>query len=164
MVQIRSNLVPKVNLRLDMNTVRKSSLDIGEVVKLTGVPPSTLRFYEEKGLIRSTGRNGLRRQFDGHVIQQLEFIYLGQHAGLTLEDISSMFTSEGRLQIDRKFLTNKAEEIERSLHRLTAVRNTLLHVAKCSASNHMECPKFRRLLQVAGKRSRVRGKLKIGSA
>ena len=36
-------------------------LDIGEVAKLSGVKPSTLRYYEEKGLIQSLSRSGLRR-------------------------------------------------------------------------------------------------------
>ena len=40
------------------------NLDIGEVAKQAGLPPSTLRYYEEKGLIRSVGRRGLRRAFD----------------------------------------------------------------------------------------------------
>lgn len=147
---------PQVRLMLDMKAIStKQTLDIGEVVKLTGVPPATLRFYEEKGLIRSTGRNGLRRLFQSHVLQQLEFISLGRHAGLTLEEIASMFTSEGKLLVDRKFLLKKADDIERSLHKLSAIRNTLLHVAKCSAPNHMECPKFQRLLRVAGKKKRV---------
>lgn len=39
-------------------------LDIAEVARRTGLPPSTLRFYEEKGLIASIGRRGLRRLFD----------------------------------------------------------------------------------------------------
>ncbi|WP_413943084.1 helix-turn-helix domain-containing protein [Bdellovibrio sp. HCB-162] len=130
----------------------KQTLDIGEVVQLTGVPPATLRFYEEKGLIRSTGRHGLRRLFQAHVLQQLQFITLGKHAGLTLEEIASMFTSEGKLLVDRNFLFQKADEIEKSIHKLSAIQNTLLHVAKCSAPNHMECPKFQRLLEVAGKK------------
>src|SRR5690606_15329477 len=133
-------------------------LDIGEVVRLTGVRPSTLRFYEEKGLIRSTGRHGLRRLFSSHVLQQLEFIALGQHAGLTLEDIASMFTTEGRLQVNRKFLFEKSDEMERSIRKLTSVRNTLLHVAKCSAPNHMECPQFQHLLRVAGKKNKSVGR------
>lgn len=138
----------------------KKSLDIGEVTERTGVKPSALRFYEEKGLIKPAGRHGLRRMYYPHVIEQLEFIVLGQEAGLSLDDIASMFTSEGRLQVDRGFLLGKAAEMERSLRRLAAVRNTLLHVARCSAPNHMECPKFQRLLRVAGKKSRARGKKK----
>ena len=36
-------------------------MDISSVAKRPGVPKSTLRYYEEKGLIRSVGRNGLGR-------------------------------------------------------------------------------------------------------
>ena len=129
------------------------ALDIGDVVRLTGVRPSTLRFYEENGLIRSTGRHGLRRLFNSQVLQQLEFIALSKHAGLTLEDIASMFTPEGKLQVNRDFLYVKANEIERSIRKLASIRNTLLHVAKCSAPKHMECAKFQRLLRVAGKKN-----------
>lgn len=132
----------------------RNTFDIGEVVHLTGVPPSTLRFYEEKGLIKSTGRHGLRRLFSSHVVQQLEFIALARHAGLTLEEIASMFTTEGKLLVNRQFLIEKAREIERDIQRFNAIRSTLLHVAKCSAPNHMECPKFQRLLRVAGKKKR----------
>lgn len=134
----------------------KKTLDIGEVSRRSGVPPSTLRFYEEKGLIRSTGRQGLRRLFQSYVLQQLEFIALGRHAGFTLEEIASMFSTEGRLQVDRRLLLEKTRELEKSIQRLTATRNTLLHVAKCSAPNHMECPRFQRLLRIAGKKRPAR--------
>lgn len=39
-------------------------LDIAEVAQRSGIPASTLRYYEEKGLIASVGRRGLRRLFD----------------------------------------------------------------------------------------------------
>ena len=45
-------------------------LDISEVARQAGIPPSTLRYYEDKGLIRSVGRRGLRRQFDPAVLEQ----------------------------------------------------------------------------------------------
>lgn len=53
-------------------------LDIGEVARLSGVVPSTLRFYEKKGLIRPLGRNGLRRQYHENVLNTLQLIALGQ--------------------------------------------------------------------------------------
>ena len=37
-------------------------MDIAQVAKRSGVPASTLRYYEEKGLIASVGREGLRRR------------------------------------------------------------------------------------------------------
>ena len=46
-------------------------LDIGEVARRSGVPASTLRYYEEKGLIASSGRHGLRRLFDAGVLERL---------------------------------------------------------------------------------------------
>lgn len=134
----------------------KKILDISEVAHYAGLPTSTIRYYEEKGLIKSTGRHGLRRLFKSHILQQLQFISLGQHAGLTLDDIKNMFTVEGKLRVDRHFLLIKAADIEQKIRRLDRVRNTLLHVAKCTAPNHMECPKFQKLLRLAGKTNRVR--------
>ena len=65
----------------------KNILDIGEVAKRSGLPVSTLRFYEEKGLIASIGRNGLRRIFDASVLERLALITLGRNAGFSLEEI-----------------------------------------------------------------------------
>ena len=51
-------------------------MDIAEVAKRSGVPASTLRYYEEKGLIASVGRQGLRRVFTPNVLNQLALIAL----------------------------------------------------------------------------------------
>ena len=136
--------------------LKNQTLDIGEVARLSGVPPSAIRFYEERSLIRSVGRNGLRRLFRSHVLEQLEFISLGQTAGLSLDDIAKMFTVDGKLNVNRKFLIEKADEMQRNLNRLSAVRETVLHVAKCSATNHMECPKFQKLLRIAGRKKKLK--------
>jgi DNA-binding transcriptional MerR regulator len=56
-------------------------LDIGEVSERSGVPASTLRYYDEIGLISSIGRHGLRRQFGPDVLMQLALIALGKSAG-----------------------------------------------------------------------------------
>ena len=53
-------------------------MDIGKVSRWSGLPASTLRYYEEKGLIRSIGRNGLKRVFSDSVIQRLALIALGR--------------------------------------------------------------------------------------
>lgn len=126
-------------------------LDIGRVAEASGLPASTLRFYEEKGLIRSTGRKGLRRLFNSRVLEQLEFIALGRYAGFSLEEIGAMFAADGQLRVERKLLLAKADEVDQHIQRLSAVRNGLRHVANCPASSHLECPQFQRLLRVAGK-------------
>ena len=124
-------------------------LDIGEVVQRTGVPASTLRFYEEKGLIASTGRRGLRRLFASSVLERLALIALGQQAGFSLDEIGRMFAASGKLRIDRQMLAAKAEELDATIRKLTAMRDGLRHAAACPARSHMECDKFRRLLRVA---------------
>ena len=60
------------------------ALDITEVARRSGVPASTLRFYEEKKLISSIGRRGLRRLFDPRVVERLAFIALGRASGFSL--------------------------------------------------------------------------------
>jgi DNA-binding transcriptional MerR regulator len=125
-------------------------LDIAQVARRSGTPASTLRFYEEKGLIASIGRKGLRRLFDPDVIERLALIALGQAAGFSLDEIGQMFAPDGRPRIDRARLTAKAEELDRTIERLTAMRDGLRHAAACPAPSPMECPHFRRIVRLAG--------------
>jgi len=122
---------------------------ISEVVKKSGVPASTLRFYEENGLIKSTGRQGLHRLFNDKVLDRLALIALGQSAGFSLDEIALMLGTDAKPNIDRQLLLNKADELNRSIKKLSAMRDGLKHAAACSAPSHMECPKFRRLMGLA---------------
>jgi DNA-binding transcriptional MerR regulator len=125
-------------------------MDIAEVAKRAGITASTLRFYEEKGLIASVGRQGLRRRFDPGVLDQLALIALGQAAGFSLNEIGSMFSSDGQPSIDRRMLSAKADEIDGMVARLKAMSKGLRHAAVCPAPSHGECPTFQRLLRAAG--------------
>jgi DNA-binding transcriptional MerR regulator len=124
-------------------------LDITEVARRSGVPSSTLRFYEEKGLIASVGRRGLRRLFEPGVLERLALIALGRAAGFSLEEIARTFAPDGRLRIDRQMLEAKAEELDRTISKLSAMRDGLRHAAACRAPSHMECPTFRRIVRAA---------------
>ena len=124
-------------------------MDIAEVAQRSGVPASALRYYEEKGLIASVGRQGLRRVFDAGVLEQLALIAVGRSAGFSLDEISRMFTSGGKARIDRKLLADKAEELDRTIRKLSAMRDGLRHAAACPAPSHMECPTFRRIMKAA---------------
>lgn len=124
-------------------------MDIGEVARRSGTAPSALRFYEEKGLIRSTGRHGLRRQYDAGVLEQLALITLGRAAGLTLEEIGRMLHVGGGAQVDRGVLAARAAEFDEQIRKLTTIRDGLRHAAVCQAEDHLACPKFRRLMGLA---------------
>lgn len=125
-------------------------MDIAEVAKRSGIPASALRYYEEKGLIASTGREGLRRTFAPAILDQLSLIALGQAAGFSLDEIRGMFGPDGRSNIDRSALVAKADQIDATVRRLQALSNGLRHAAVCPARNHSECPTFKRLLRAAG--------------
>ncbi|WP_262695830.1 helix-turn-helix domain-containing protein [Kordiimonas aquimaris] len=127
-------------------------LDISEVSKQAGIPASAIRFYEEKGLITSTGRRGLKRLFDSTILERLSLIALGQRAGFTLEEIGGMFAANGKALINRQVLSDKANSIDRTIKHLSAMRDGLRHAANCPAKNHFECPTFQRLLRIATKR------------
>lgn len=125
-------------------------MDITAVSKASGLPASTLRFYEEKGLIISRGRKGLRRLFDANILERLALISLGRNAGFSLDEMCAMFTPQGA-KIDRALLSAKAEELDIKIKELSSMRDGLRHAANCTAPNHFECPKFLRLLHIAGK-------------
>lgn len=124
-------------------------MDIGEVARRSGVAPSALRYYEERGLVASTGRRGLRRTFDPGVLERLALIALGQAAGFTLEEIGQMFGADGQPRIDRRALGAKADRIDLLVGRLQAMSDSLRHAAACPAPDHLACPSFRRLLRAA---------------
>jgi DNA-binding transcriptional MerR regulator len=124
-------------------------MDIGEVVRRSGVPASTLRFYEQSRLIASVGRRGLRRVFDPGVLERLALIALGRAAGFSLEQIARMFAPDGRVRIDRAVLAAKADELDGTIRKLTAMRDGLRHAVACKAPRHHECPTFQRLLRAA---------------
>lgn len=126
-------------------------MDIAEASKRSNLPASTLRYYEEKGLIKSVGRSGIKRVFSDNIVERLSFITLGRVAGLSLDEIKNMLLSDN-IQVDRQLLISKADELDIRISQLKSVREGLRHAANCPAPNHFECPKFLRLLKIASRR------------
>jgi DNA-binding transcriptional MerR regulator len=126
-------------------------LDITEVAQRSGIPASTLRFYEEKRLIASVGRRGLRRLFDPGVVERLALISVGRASGFSLEEIARMFAPDGQPRIDRRILAAKADELDKTIRDLSAMRDGLRHAVDCRAPSHMQCPTFRRILKAAAR-------------
>ena len=127
-------------------------LDISEVSRSSGVPASTLRYYEEQGLVTSAGRRGLKRLFEPVILDQLALITLGKTAGFSLDEIAAMFGADGKPQISIAKLNDRADNLDRQIEQLSALRDMIRHVAKCTAPSHMECPRFRKLLRIGGRR------------
>jgi MerR family redox-sensitive transcriptional activator SoxR len=126
-------------------------MDIAEIAKISRTPASALRFYEERGLIASVGRRGTKRLFDATVLRQLALIALGQAGGFSLDEIAAMFGPDGLPHIDKAQLRAKADEFDRIIRQLEHVRDGLRHIANCNAPNQLECPRFNRFVEIAGK-------------
>ena len=65
------------------------SLTITEVSRRSGVAASALRFYEERGLIRSERAGSGHRRYPQAVLRRIAFVVFAQRMGLTLEEIGA---------------------------------------------------------------------------
>jgi MerR family redox-sensitive transcriptional activator SoxR len=128
-------------------------VDISELAKRSGVRASTLRFYEEKGLIASIGRRGLKRLFAPEVADRLSLIALGRASGFSLGEIAEMLDGP---DIARDRLRAKAAELDKRIEQLTRMRDGLRHAADCKVPILTDCPHFLRIVKVAGARRRYR--------
>ncbi|MGH2798599.1 MAG: redox-sensitive transcriptional activator SoxR [Solirubrobacterales bacterium] len=63
------------------------SLTIGEIARRSGVATSALRFYEERGLIRSERTGAGHRRYQRAVIRRIAFIVFAQRIGLSLDEV-----------------------------------------------------------------------------
>ncbi|MEM8795635.1 MAG: helix-turn-helix domain-containing protein [Pseudomonadota bacterium] len=125
-------------------------LTISEVAKRSGQPASTLRYYEERGLIQSSGRHGLKRVYEPEILERLALIALGRGAGFSLDEIRSMFAPEGP-NIDRQRLRAKAKEIDRLIRKLEKIRDSLRSTAACPEPDQMQCANFKKVVTAAGR-------------
>ena len=62
---------------------------ISEVSRRSGVAASALRFYEERGLIRSERAESGHRRYPRAVLRRIAFIVFAQRIGLTLDEIGA---------------------------------------------------------------------------
>jgi DNA-binding transcriptional MerR regulator len=121
-------------------------MDIGEVRDRTGLSAAALHHYEQMGLIVSTGRAGLRRQYNDDVIESLAVIALCQRSGFTLEEIGEL--SKRRKDSEWKIRAKvKLDEIERRIHSLEEARDGLRHALDCPSPDIMRCEHFRSRLE-----------------
>jgi MerR family redox-sensitive transcriptional activator SoxR len=131
-------------------------IDISELSKRSGVRASALRFYEDKGLIASTGRRGLKRLFATDTTERLSLIALGRASGFSLDEIAAMLanSSKGGPDIDRDRLRAKADDLDRRIEQLARMRDGLRHAADCKVPVLTDCPHFLRIVKAAGHRRR----------
>ncbi len=68
------------------------NFEIGAIAQQAGIQTSAIRFYEQRGLLKSPARINGRRRYDADVLQQLRAIRVAQQAGFTLNEIGTLFS------------------------------------------------------------------------
>ena len=104
-------------------------MKIGELAKRTGLPPSTIRFYEAKGLLQMVDRqlNGYR-EYPPEAVLVLTLITQAQQTGFSLEEIGQMLPQDlGSWRHEELVagLKQKISDIDAMLQRLAQSKATL---------------------------------------
>jgi MerR family redox-sensitive transcriptional activator SoxR len=120
-------------------------LSVGEVSERSGVPVSTLHFYESKGLIHSLRTAGNQRQFAQWELRRIAVIKVAQRAGIPLAEIkdalSVLPTDRAISARDWARLSKRWKtDLEDRIKRLTALRDQLGECIGCGCLSLASCP------------------------
>ena len=107
---------------------------IGQISKQTGIPISTLRYYDREGMFPSMERSsGGIRVFSDHEIGVLRIIECLKKSGLPIKEIKEFLAwreeGDASLQKRRNLFYKRREEVQRQLHDLQDTLHTLAY--KC---------------------------------
>ena len=120
-------------------------MNISEVARRTDLPPKTIRYYEEIGLIRpARDTNGYRAFADGDV-HKLAFLGRARALGFSIEDcrtLLALYEDDARASADvKRVAQDHLDRIEEKLAQLHSMRDTLTHlVHECAGDNRPDCP------------------------
>ena len=132
------------------------------------VPAITLQGLsdaQKKAYVIADNKLALNAGWDDEMLR-VEFMELQEMGfdleltGFSLDEIASMFGQDGKPELDRKMLNDKAEQLEQMTRRLHFISEGLRHAAICPAENHMQCPTFQGFLKAAITGSLKRTKIK----
>jgi MerR family copper efflux transcriptional regulator len=119
---------------------------IQEASRQSGMPPKTIRFYEEIGLVRPAARsaNGYR-QFSDTDVRMLKFIARARKLGFSVDDIQkllSLWQDKKRASADvKKLALDHVNEIDARIRELKSVKRAILDLAdRCHGDARPACP------------------------
>ena len=107
--------------------VQEQTKLIGSVAKESGVPIKTIRYYEELGLLKTSGRTeGGFRIFSSDVLARLNFIKRSQRLGLSLAEIKDFLDIHDRGELPCEHvqikLSDKISQIEQQIQQLQILK------------------------------------------
>jgi len=132
--------------------VMERSYSIGAMAKAAGVPTTTVRYYERRGLLAPDGRSRAKYRVYGDAsLERLRFIRSAQATGFTLEDIGALLELRdeeigGRCRTEvRSMIARRLADTKTKMADLERVRAVLLEAdAACGASKG-PCPVMAKL-------------------
>lgn len=116
------------------------ALTIGEVARRADVAPTTLRYYEQVGLLPQPARRGGQRRYDDSVLARLEVIRLCKAAGFALDEIGVLFGDDapGR-PASRALAEAKLAEIDAQMATLARARTIIEWGMACTCPSIDDC-------------------------
>lgn len=119
---------------------------IGELARRTGLSASTLRYYEQEGLLPAPARIGNRRRYDAQVIGRIRIITLARSAGFSIAQTRDFLTNRpaGSIPASRWQATAdiKKKEMDALIERATYIKRLLKTSFKCGCLNIEECARL----------------------
>lgn len=120
-------------------------MNIGEVSKRAGIPPKTIRYYEEIGLIQPLRSENGYRAFQENDLHKLAFIGRARALGFSIEDCRTLLelygdTTRESAQV-KKVAKSHLAQIDDKIAQLRTMRNTLAHlIDTCRGDHRPDCP------------------------
>lgn len=119
-------------------------LTIGQLAEATGVPTSTIRFWERRNLLRPDARQAGQRRYGEEALTRVGVLRLCQDAGFTLAEIAELQSRHGGdSEAWHELMRAKLASVEESLARLTKAHHLLSHAVDCPYRDIADCPEFR---------------------
>lgn len=120
-------------------------MNIGDVAQRAGLPPKTIRYYEEIGLITPLRDTNGYRRFRESDLHKLAFLGRARALGFTIEDcrtLLALYDDKTRASSDVKDLAQAhLNKIEDKILQLQSMRDTLSElVQSCAGDNRPDCP------------------------
>lgn len=129
MKRTESKAVARSAARCHEPSTEEQAITVGEVAQRGGVAVSAVRFYEARGLIRSTRTSGNQRRYARNVLRRIAVIRIAQRAGLSLLEIKSHMDTlqEGKASVEewKRLSIGWRELIDKRITSLTHLRDWL---------------------------------------
>ncbi len=118
-------------------------LTISQVARQAGLRPSTLRYYEEIGLLPAAPRRSGQRRYDSSILQRLAIIHTAQQAGFSLTEIAilvnDVLPDPSARPEWHDLLQRKWHEVNTLLRQVQQMRSLLEDVMRCDDPELADC-------------------------